>query len=59
MARATGRLPGSGARQAATTSRSSSGSAARSWGPTAGRPTAANMTVFAQASTSAAGVAAP
>jgi hypothetical protein len=58
-ARATGRLAGSGARQAATTSRSSSGSAARSCGPTGGRPIAAKITVFAQASRSAAGVAAP
>ena len=58
-ARATGRAAGSGARQAATTSRRSSCSAARSCGPTGGRPSAANRTVFAQASRSAAGVAAP
>src|SRR5215831_14542917 len=58
-ARATGRVAGSGATHAATTSRRSSGSAARSWGPTGGRPTAANMTVFAHATRSAAGVAAP
>src|SRR5215467_1969085 len=58
-ARATGRVAGSGATHAATTSRRSSGSAARSWGPTGGRPTAANMTVLAHATRSAAGVAAP
>src|SRR5215470_4363446 len=58
-ARATGRVAGSGATHAATTSRRSSGSAARSWGPTGGRPTAANITVLAHATRSAAGVAAP